>query len=113
MNNHALSNIIEQNLVTDENGWGEEIVYTRRSGETETTNSMVSEGELRKIKEDVESSTATFFSVSLASAPVIGETIEYNSKTWKVIDFSGKEIYDIVAETEVKYTGKKSGKTWQ
>jgi hypothetical protein len=113
---NALSNEIEQNLVDDEYGFGQEVEYTRRSGGSAIpVNAFCTPGDFRKKEEHrvVEGTVAdkmSFLSVFLEFEPVEGDKIVYAGNTWYVKDFYGTGPYDLFAEANKQHIGARSGR---
>lgn len=113
---NAVMSEIQQSEVENDFGWGESIQYTPRSGgPAVTVNAFCTPGNFREydakpVVESVVFDEMSFLSVFLDTEPEEGATITYNSQTWLVKDFEGVGPYDILAQSNKRHAGRRSGR---
>jgi hypothetical protein len=114
-NLNTISAQIEKNVVDDEDGWGEPVVFTQRSSGLEfSTRAMcqVLRQEQLNEKSQVYADGMAFLSVFLDVRPVRGDTLYRPSdgRTYVVENLEGVEPYDIFARTNSKHSRSRSGR---
>lgn len=99
--------------VQSDTGWGEDIVYYRRSTSTSypEKRAMVQDAEYGERRENYGNRDAfedkkVFLSVELDFVPSKGDTITYDTRSW-VVDKAdgGNGVYDIYATAGTKHIG--------
>ena len=108
LNDH--SDNVETKIVNNLNGWGQEIIYTKRSDNSVYTPKAMCQNEIGKMGEnDTVQDKAVFYSVVLSFKPLKGDTISWDNVLWEVERSSGDGVYDIWAINSKK-TSSRSGR---
>ena len=112
MNQHDLSKQIELHNVNNENGWGVEIIYIRRSTDKKYyPKAMPQDVDFEGKKDnygsrDALESRMVFMSVELDFLPSKGDSIKHDNRSWYVDKFDGSNgIYDIFATSGTTHIG--------